>query len=113
MIGIGCDIVEIDRIKQLIQRKGYVKILTTNEQQYFHTLLKQRQIEWLAGRFAAKEAVFKAVSKQYPHILISQIEVLSDADHRPYVRFPDCEVHVSISHEKQYAIAYAMAYKKE
>lgn len=113
MIGIGCDIVEIERIKKLIQHQGFLKILTEKEQQYFHTLSKQRQIEWLAGRFAAKEAVFKAISKQYPQMMISKIEVLSDADGRPYVYFPDCEVHVSISHEKQYAIAYAMAFKKE
>lgn len=112
MIGIGCDIVAIDRIKTLIQHQGYGKILTKKEQQYFHTISKRRQIEWLAGRFAVKEAVFKAISKQYPHMMISQIEVLSDEDGRPYVCLSDCEVHVSISHEQQYAIAYAMAFKK-
>lgn len=113
MIGIGCDIVEIARIQQLMKQEGYLKILTHAEQQYFHTLSKHRQVEWLAGRFVAKEAVFKAISTRYPQMVISQIEILTDDNGRPYVVFPDCHVFVSISHEKQYAIAYATAMKKE
>lgn len=112
MIGIGCDIVEIKRIEHAMQKDGFLNILTKKEKEIFMRLHGDRQVEWLAGRFCAKEAIYKAIHKQYPCTCAS-IEILCDEDGTPVCTHTDCNVFISISHEKEYAIAYATAVSKE
>jgi holo-[acyl-carrier protein] synthase len=56
--GIGIDIIELSRIEEIVtrQKKLVDRILTENEKQTFVHLPERRKIEFLAGRFAAKEA---------------------------------------------------------
>lgn len=63
--GTGIDIVELDRIEKLHSRQEAFskRILTPKEQAHFSTLSAHRQIEFLAGRFAAKEAFSKALEQ--------------------------------------------------
>lgn len=107
-LGIGCDIVELKRIEKAMEKTGFLKILTPKEREQFELYQGKRQIEWLAGRFAAKEAIIKALHEKYSCTL-SDIEILSAADGAPYCTFPSCEIQISIAHEKTYAIAYAVA----
>lgn len=74
IIGIGTDIVEIKRLKE---KKDVLskRILSEKEYAQYVTYEGVRQEEYLAGRFAAKEAVFKAIDKD---LVISQIEILND-----------------------------------
>ena len=60
--GIGMDIVEIGRLSRVLSRQPRLpeRILTLREQEVFRTLSEKRQLEFLAGRFAAKEAFAKA-----------------------------------------------------
>ena len=58
IIGIGTDIIEISRIQKAVENKSFLsKIYTKSEQQLFHNC----NYETLAGNFAAKEAVVKAM----------------------------------------------------
>lgn len=103
VIGIGTDIIQNSRVDEKIASR----ILTENEQAVYqskHSSLKQ---EYLASRFAAKEAIVKATNKQYP---ISKIEILNDEDGKPYCsNIPGIEL--SISHERDYSIAFAILQK--
>lgn len=101
VIGVGCDICKIDRIKLEFSKV----ILTENEQQIFNSIeLESRKKEWLAGRFSAKEAIYKALDKK---IAINKIEILYDGE-KPSCKIDGYRVHISISHEKEYAIAYSV-----
>ncbi|MDF9824716.1 holo-[acyl-carrier protein] synthase [Breznakia sp. PF5-3] len=107
IIGIGCDIVEIDRIKDK-QEELAKRILTQAEYQLYKSYAVKRRLEFLVGRFAAKEAIFKACNKT---VLISNIEVLQGDSGEPICNWGDYQIHISIAHEKHYAIAYAICEK--
>ena len=100
---IGIDIVDIRRIAKMLERHGerfLVKVFTPAEVSYAVTT--RRQEEFLAGRFAAKEAFMKASGRR---LAFRDIEVQSDSG-KPYimyhgVRYDD----VSISHERSYAVS--------
>jgi len=107
--GIGVDIVEIDRIEKAATRQPRFveRILTEAERNVYETLTKRRQVEFLAGRFAAKEAVAKAVGTGITEMIGWQdIEVLNDERGKPIVNAPiNSPIHLSISHSKEYAVA--------
>ncbi|MBD8026489.1 holo-ACP synthase [Ureibacillus sp. Re31] len=108
--GIGLDIAEIPRIKKAMERseKFQNRILSERELELFHQLSEQRKVEFLAGRFAAKEAYSKAngtgIGKGCE---FRQIEVLKDELGKPTLFFDGKKVsgHVSITHTKEYAAA--------
>jgi holo-[acyl-carrier protein] synthase len=107
--GIGIDIVELDRIKSIIERqpKFIQRILTKNEQLMFEKLASQRKIEFLAGRFAAKEAFAKANGTGIgTELSFLDIEIQKDPKGKPYISLPLLQgVHLSISHSRDYAVA--------
>lgn len=105
ILGIGCDIVKIARFND----KLATRILSVAEKNCYEKLEGQAALEYIAGRFAAKEAIFKALSES--DVTISQIEILSDTHGKPICSFKDYIIHISISHEKEYAIAYAIVEK--
>lgn len=106
IIGLGIDIVEVERIKRAMENPRFLeRILTPAEREYC------RNATQVAGRWAAKEAVYKAVGLplQFQHI-----EVLPDEIGVPFVRIqsPDFDLKrlrlkVSISHERKHAVAVA------
>lgn len=113
VIGIGCDIVQISRIRSQIHSEAFLRcILSEREYGYSERYPDARKAEWIAGRFAAKEAIYKALNAAFPCTL-SQIEILSDEAGRPICTFPNYHIQISIAHEKEYAIAYAIAHTKE
>lgn len=107
--GIGLDIIEMERIEQMIndQPKFVMRILTEREKVVFDTLRKSRQVEFLAGRFAAKEAFSKAYGTGLGEELSFQdIEIEYDERGRPYIQKPFQKgVHLSITHCRMYAAA--------
>ncbi|WP_078551274.1 holo-ACP synthase [Bacillus alkalicellulosilyticus] len=109
ILGIGVDIVELKRIETVANRneKFYKRILTKSEQEKYVLLSPKRKIEFLAGRFAAKEAFVKAVgtgiSKRYGW---QDIQIIAEVSGKPKVVSDLVErVHLSISHSKEYAVA--------
>ncbi|TFE01979.1 holo-ACP synthase [Jeotgalibacillus salarius] len=112
--GIGLDIVEIDRIAKLLERQPKIssRVLTEREQKQFELLGKNRKIEFLAGRFAVKEAYAKALGCGIGRELSFQnIEILKEDSGRPYIYNSDYKVHVSITHTKEYAAAQVVIEK--
>lgn len=112
-ISCGTDIIEIERIRHSIEKLGEKflnKVYTNNEIQYCENKRKQRYQHY-AARFAAKEAIFKAISKRLKdkyEIDWKDIEVLNDEQSRPYVKIKEeikTNIDISISHCKEYAVA--------
>jgi len=124
--GIGTDIVEVQRIEVGLQRHGRrfaARILTDAEMQAFDS--SQRQAAFLAKRFAAKEASVKALGTGFRHgISMLHIEVGSDPLGRPILEFHGemaarmaaagiVSSHLSLSDEKQYALAYVVMERQD
>ena len=115
----GIDIVEIQRIDLLINTHGdkfLNKVFTASEQNYCDTAANAS--EKYAGRFAAKEAIRKALQPftNATYLPFLDIEILPDKFGLPQVtidtsisfRQPFSDISISISHERQYAIANAI-----
>jgi holo-[acyl-carrier protein] synthase len=109
IVGIGLDIVEIDRIRRLTQRQPRFvdRILTITEKEKFEGLKDGRKMEFLSGRFAAKEAFSKALGTGIGKDLqFTDMEILSDERGKPYFSKPtNGKIHLSITHSQQYAAA--------
>ena len=114
-IKTGTDIIEIDRIRESIEStdgKFCERVYTKKEIGYCESK-KTQKYQHYAARFAAKEAVFKAISELLPNkyqINWQDIEILNDQNGRPYVilskEIKGVEtIDISISHCKSYAIA--------
>ncbi|MGG1697445.1 holo-ACP synthase [Bacillus zhangzhouensis] len=112
--GIGIDIVEIDRLSRVLSRQPRLpeRILTLNEQDIFYALREKRQLEFLAGRFAAKEAFAKAYGTGIgQHLSFHDIEIQKDDNGKPFIKSEKTKgdhVHVSITHTKEYAAAQVL-----
>lgn len=111
---IGTDIIEVSRIEKLIKEKGdkfLNKIYTQNEIDYCESK-GLNKYQHYAGRFAAKEAIFKTLTKtSVREITFKQTEILNKDNGSPYVNISgQCfdEINISISHIKEYAVAVAI-----
>lgn len=108
--GIGLDVTELDRVATTNRRtsKFVERILTPREFDRWSSLNEHRQIEFLAGRFAAKEAFAKALGTGIgKECSFQDIEVLPNPNGKPMLYFKGQIVtgHVSITHTKQFAAA--------
>ncbi len=116
-IFIGTDILSIPRLKKTINSshhdKFYNRIFTKNEIDYCNN--KVDSIIHFAGRFAAKEAIKKAIlsSEIIDSISMKSIEIISGNNRKPEVNLNfrsklQLRCKVSISHTDEYAIAFAL-----
>lgn len=109
--GIGIDIIELDRIEGSLKKKGRIveRILTKEERECFFKLRSERRrIEFLAGRFAAKEAFAKATGRGIGRLSFQDITVLPSHNGAPVIRvkgYEEEKIWLSISHSKKYAVA--------
>ncbi len=104
---IGIDIIENERIEKHISSEFINMVLTQNEKILYFSKIGHKKIEFLCGRFAAKEAIIKAVNHlENPHFL--DIEILSQKNGAPIATFKNYKLIVSIAHEKHYTIAQAI-----
>ena len=119
IIGIGNDIIEIERIEKAISKEGFKdKIYTQRELEN----IKKRgnRAETYAGVFSAKEAISKAIGTGVREFSLTNLEILNDDLGKPYVvvsekldkiiksKKEDYQIEISISHSKKYVIAMAM-----
>lgn len=110
--GIGLDIVELRRVRKLDSKsaKFRERILTERELSEYRRLSDKRKVEFLAGRFAAKEAFSKAKGTGIGKACSFQdIEILKDGNGKPVVYFQQEEQGlISITHTKDYAAAQVL-----
>lgn len=114
---IGVDIVDLDRIEKAYSRYG-VKFLQRflSEEEIALCLQKPQVIASIAGRFAAKEAVVKALGTGFSSgVHWKSFAILNDKQGRPFVlpddtaSFPACgAITISIAHDRHSAIATAL-----
>jgi holo-[acyl-carrier protein] synthase len=106
--GIGTDIVEIARIEALDATKLAKKILTAAE----IAALPKLSAAKLAKRFAGKEAISKAFGTGIgAKLAFHDIEIFNDAAGKPTARIKgrgDLRIYLSLSDEKNYAVAFAV-----
>ena len=115
-VNCGIDIIEIDRIKESIEKTGenfLNKVFTKKEIEYCESKKKQKYQHY-AARFAVKEAAFKALSWKLEDkysVSWKDFELTNDEQGRPKlniigINLEDIEnIDVSISHCKNYAVA--------
>ena len=120
-ISCGTDIIEIERVKNSIENIGkrFLETIYTEKEIEYCESRKMQKYQHYAARFAAKEAIFKALStrigKKYSW---KDFEVLNDENGKPKV-FLATEINnledidISISHCKEYAVASVIAIYKE
>lgn len=124
IIGIGVDIIEIERIRKSIERFGdhfLNKIYTQNELDY--CLAKHNKYQHLAARFAAKEAIYKAIASGWEkEATWKNIEITNEQNGLPIVKFlgklndfisDGKEIKISLSHSENYVVAVAIIYKNQ
>ncbi len=112
MKSIGVDIIEIDRVQQIIEEFGEVflkKVYSDAEISYCNSNAKPPQ--HFAARFAAKEAIAKALGTGFnKELLLKDIEIRNDKNGKPVVYFkgiPDHRFLISVSHSEHYVVAVA------
>ena len=125
IVGIGIDLVKISRIRRAVEkwdRRFLDRVFTESEQQYCRTRLNPPQ--HFSGRFAVKEAVFKSLGAgRKLGIRWNEIEILNASQGRPFVKVSGTakqrmdelgvtEVHISISHDTDYAIGQVVLSKE-
>lgn len=113
--GIGYDLIEIERISQTYEKFG-IKFLKKIFSEQEVELCKSRNfIESLAGKFAAKEAVFKALNAEREDLNWNQIEILNRENGSPFVKlsskFKEFQIEITISHTKNLAQAFCIIFR--
>lgn len=103
--GLGTDIVNVNRIRDAMLRPGFVeRVLTQKERE------REISAEFVAGRWAAKEAIFKAIGD----LTWQEIEIWGERGEEPEIRLlvddarKSYRILLSISHERDYAMATAL-----
>ncbi len=121
IVGIGTDIVEIERIKRIVNRYGQRflrRVFTAGEISYCY--LRTDPYPGLAARFAAKEAVFKSLGHGLTGSKWTDVELIRSGDSAPQIvingnlktialELKVSKVLISISHDGGRAVAFAVA----
>ncbi len=122
--GIGNDIVEVARLEKSLTRDAFKeKVFSQAEIQYCEQ--SSAGVQSYAGKFAAKEAFFKALGTGWRgQIELFEVEVINDELGKPHIHLSSsskvalgewglCTFHVAISHAAGLAIAHVVAEKNE
>lgn len=119
--GIGTDILKMDSIPASSLMSGdafFEKVYTAAEKRQAESAVPRN--DWLRRRFAGKEAVFKALGADPEHARINEIEILDDRTGAPHVELYGAlraaaesrgigRIHISLSSDGEYALAFAAA----
>ena len=116
VIGIGMDMVEMEQVRKACEKQAFVERVYTEEERR----QAGEKVSRLAGDFAVKEAVAKALGTGFRGFMPGDIEALRDELGKPYVRLYGgakeqaerqgiSRIHVSITNTKEYAAAFAVA----
>ena len=112
ILGTGIDIIEIERVQKAIERWGEAFLNHVfNDEEIQYARQHKSPYQHYAARFAAKEAVYKAIGHD-PRLGWKDMTIVNDAHGQPCCVFANQEfkhkVFLSISHSKHYAVANAI-----
>ena len=109
IVGYGIDIEELASIERVVARHADFakRVLTAKEMERFNSLKERRQIEYLAGRWSAKEAFSKAMGTGIGKLGFQDLEVLNNERGAPYFSQSPFsgKIWLSISHTDQFVTA--------
>lgn len=117
IIGIGTDLIEVERVAEKMEKKAGFKELVFSPSEIIYCETKANRYEHYAARFAAKEAFLKAIGTGWRSgTAFNEIEVYNDAEGKPELRFLGItantvaemkagKIFVSLSHLKTMACA--------
>jgi len=124
IFGIGTDIVDVTRIKKMKSIDSFAKkILGDNEYLKFSKLSESKKVFFIAKQFAGKEAFAKAIGTGISGVVnFKTIEILRNDEGKPMFKFAEktqllidnlgiAHSHVSLSDEKEYALAFVILEK--
>ncbi len=118
-LSVGTDIIEINRIKRLIDKDSkFIEKMYTDKEILYCESKKEQKYQSYAARFAAKEAIYKALSDKITSYTWKDFEIINSNKGKPEVFLHlDIDeidsIEISISHCKEYAVAYVTAILKE
>ena len=102
---IGIDLVNNNRIALDLERLANRILSDLELEEYNKFNSRKRKIEYVASRFASKEAIYKAMGKNYGYGF-KDFSILNDKEGKPYVKSSlNFNFLISISHEDDYSIA--------
>lgn len=119
IVGVGCDIIEIERIARAIKRESFIqRVFTAKEAAYCQSRGQQAAASF-AARFAAKEAVLKALGTGLREGSLQEIAVANDGLGKPLVQLSGHfamlakqlgvkNIQISLSHSRDFAVAYVI-----
>lgn len=119
IVGIGCDIIEIERIARAIKSESFIRRVFTAEEAAYCQRRGQQAAASFAARFAAKEAVLKALGTGLREGSLQEIAVDNDGLGKPLVQLSGHfamlakqlgvkNIQVSLSHSREIATAYVI-----
>ncbi|WP_417133374.1 holo-ACP synthase [Phascolarctobacterium succinatutens] len=119
IVGIGCDIIEIERIARAIKSESFIRRVFTAEEAAYCQRRGQQVAASFAARFAAKEAVLKALGTGLREGSLQEIAVDNDVLGKPLVQLSGHfamlakqlgvkNIQISLSHSRDFAVAYVI-----
>lgn len=119
IVGIGCDIIEIERIALAIKSESFIRRVFTAEEAAYCQRRGQQAAASFAARFAAKEAVLKALGTGLREGSLQEIAVDNDGLGKPLVQLSGHfamlakqlgvkNIQISLSHSRELATAYVI-----
>lgn len=119
IVGIGCDIIEIERIARAIKSESFIWRVFTAEEAAYCQRRGQQAAASFAARFAAKEAVLKALGTGLREGSLQEIAVDNDGLGKPLVQLSGHfamlakqlgvkNIQISLSHSRDFAVAYVI-----
>ena len=119
IVGVGCDIIEIERIARAIKSESFIRRVFTAEEAAYCQRRGQQAPASFAARFAAKEAVLKALGTGLREGSLQEIAVDNDGLGKPLVQLSGHfamlakqlgvkNIQISLSHSRDFAVAYVI-----
>ncbi len=114
-MGVGIDIVLVSRVEKILKSKNKDRFLNKifSDKEISNSENKYNQSQYFSGRFAAKEAIKKALSSYNRNSIptFKSLEILSADNGKPYVSIrskQQSDIDISIAHDGNYAIAFCV-----
>lgn len=119
IVGVGCDIIEIERIARAVKSESFIRRVFTAEEAAYCQRRGQQAAASFAARFAAKEAVLKALGTGLREGSLQEIAVDNDGLGKPLVQLSGHfamlakqlgvkNIQISLSHSRELATAYVI-----